>query len=240
MRPAPPFYVLRSADPSISAHVDKMAEEKPSTISFDFSNTTAIDSILSWLNPPASVTLVEGTGLKVVPGIGTDFWRKTYRDPSADRNSGHALLFSIPPGKEKCLATTEFSILGDHLQYDQAGVMVYVDNRHWVKAGIEIENGVPNMSCVVTDGESDWNYTLWSASRDVQIRVTVELFPGVCECKVEYRDEQGGWSLLREAPIGIPSGGEGEGVRVGIMCCSPKKESEDKGMEAVFKSLTIE
>ena len=52
-----------------------------------------------------------------------------------------------------------------HIQYDHAGVMVYSDDCNWLKAGIQFENDKPNTSCVVTDGESDWNYMEWPTAK---------------------------------------------------------------------------
>ena len=78
-----------------------------------------------------------------------------------------------------------------HIQYDQAGVMVYSDDCNWLKAGIEFENDKPNMSCVV-DGESDWNYMEWSTAKDVRVRVNGPLYKTICDCMVEYYDEEHG------------------------------------------------
>ncbi len=117
------------------------------------------------------------------------------------------------------------------------GLMVYLDEKHWLKAGLEIENGKPNMSCVVTNGESDWNYIPWPA-KEARLRVTVTQYPRICDCQVEYESDDGGeWFLLRDACISLT--GEEE-VRVGLLCAAPKKETENDGMEAFFKYLTIQ
>ena len=42
-------------------------------------------------------------------------------------------------------------------QFDQAGLIVYVDEDHWLKAGIEVVDGIPRLSCVVTNNYSDWS-----------------------------------------------------------------------------------
>ena len=76
-----------------------------------------------------------------------------------------------------------------HIQYDQAGVM---DDCNWLKAGIEFENDKPNMTCVVTDGESDWNYMEWSTAKDVRVRVNGTLYETICDCMVEYYNEERG------------------------------------------------
>jgi regulation of enolase protein 1 (concanavalin A-like superfamily) len=63
--------------------------------------------------------------------------------------------------------------------------MVRVDDRCWVKAGIEFTDGVPRLSCVVTnDGYSDWSTQAWQPGNGVadaisiRIRVSKLLLPG--------------------------------------------------------------
>ena len=208
-------------------------------LSFDFSSTDSLDSILYWKNPPASCTLENGAGMKIIPKRQTDFWRKSFRTPPVDSATGHALLYGVPEGVQRCIAQTTFTLKGSN-QYDQAGIMVYIDDQHWLKAGIEVEGGVANMSCVITNGESDWNYKVWPTMQDIHIRVEIKWYSGLCECIVEHMEEGGGdtgnWCFLREAPIGLPGD---ERVKVGIMCCAPK-ESNGEGTEAIFKSLTIQ
>lgn len=224
-----------------------MAEEKPPkkarkevgekfSVNFDFCTASTLDPSLSWLNPPLSATFEGEAGLKVVPKPGSDFWCKTFRDPPANRASGHALLYTVPSTTEKCVLQSEFS-MKDYARYDQAGIMVYVDDKHWLKAGIEMENDVANMSAVVTNMESDWNLFVWP-TKAAQVQVTVKRYRGLCECEVACVDESGAWYVYRDAYINLTDD-EAE-VRVGVMCAAPKKENDDDGMEAFFKSMSIE
>ena len=97
------------------------------------------------------------------------------------------------------------------------------------------------MSCVVTNDVSDWSYFTWSTSKQVTIRCTCNFYrssaPNVCECLVEYKDRDGEWVFLREAPL-ILSGGGGEQVSVGLMCCAPKKEGKE-GMSVLFENFKL-
>ena len=227
---------------------EERAEEQPTKkrrktennlfLSFDFSSTDTLDSSLYWKNPPASYTLENGIGVRIIPKRLTDFWCKSFHKPPANRTTGHALLYSVPEGVQRCIAQTTFTLKGN-TQYDQAGIMVYIDDRHWLKAGIEVEGGAANMSCVSTNGESDWNYRVWPTVQDIQIRVEIKWYSGFCECMVEHMEDTGNWCFLREAPIGFPGGQDSEQVKVGIMCCAPK-ECNGEEMEATFKSLTIQ
>ncbi len=139
---------------------------------------------LYWLNPPRLCSVEVGKGLKITPTPGSDYWRKTYQHPPASCATGNGLVAKIPAHVKKwsvsivlCMSMVD--------QYDQAGLMVYVDDLHWLKAGIEYECGAPNMSCVVTNGESDWNYFPWSSAENVALRAELVLCGSVLACKVK-------------------------------------------------------
>ena len=96
------------------------------------------------------------TELVVVPTPQRDYWSNTFYDPLLVKNDAQTLLATVPSNVEATL-TTAFT-LKPVAQFDQAGIMVLVDESTWVKAGIEYTDGVPRLSCVVTnDGFSDWS-----------------------------------------------------------------------------------
>ncbi len=159
----------------------------------DSSVVTGPATGLYWLNSPRLFSVETGKGLKITPTPGCDFWRKTYTSPPAERATGNALLTKAPADVKRCRVSTVFSLsLVD--QFDQAGLMVYVDNRHWLKAGIEYEDGAANMSCVVTNGESDWNYFSWPTAADVSIRMELERYDSVLACTVSVWAWLWAWS----------------------------------------------
>ena len=48
--------------------------------------------------------------------------------------------------------------------FDQAGLMLYLDEKHWLKCGVELTDGDRFLSVVVTNGRSDWSFANPSAS----------------------------------------------------------------------------
>ncbi|MGO4611983.1 DUF1349 domain-containing protein, partial [Variovorax sp. 2RAF20] len=45
--------------------------------------------------------------------------------------------------------------------YDQAGIFLQDDEHHWVKAGIEFNDDLSSIGCVVTRKTSDWSTGLF-------------------------------------------------------------------------------
>jgi len=102
-----------------------------------------------WLNEPASWS-AEG-GLSLTAGPGTDFWRTTHY--GFDRDTGHVL--GVPLAGDFTLVA---SFTADYAaQYDQAGVALRVDDRNWVKAGVELVDDEFQVGAVITRDFSDWS-----------------------------------------------------------------------------------
>ena len=174
-----------------------------------------------WLNPP-KVWRAEANGdLVMTTERGTDFWRETHY--GFTRDSGHFLGF--PAGDA---FTAQLRIRGRYDKlYDQAGIMVRVDERRWVKAGIELSDGRAMLSSVLTDGRSDWATGPYeSEASDFWMRATVA--KGVLRLQVSADGKH--WPLVRLAPFPVASG-----YRVGPMACTPERE----GLEVRFSDLRI-
>jgi len=141
------------------------------------------DSRLQWSNgAPEHVILNDGHAMEIIPTAGLDYWSKTFYDPVLVKHDAQTLLTPVPASAEVTL-TSAFT-LKPRAQFDQAGIMVLVDERTWVKAGIEYTDGSPRLSCVVTnDGFSDWSTQKWDAwntteqSTSIRVRVS-KLLPG--------------------------------------------------------------
>jgi len=121
---------------------------------------------MRWLNEPADWRL-DGDTLHVTAGARTDFWRRTHY--GFIRHSGH-VYGELVPGD----VTVRAHVAGAYAaQYDQAGVMAVVDEHTWLKAGIELYEGRPRLSTVVTHEYSSWAFSnLPAATSGVWLRLT--------------------------------------------------------------------
>jgi len=162
----------------------------------------------TWLNPPVR-TWQEGSDLLVEAREASDFWRVTSYGFVHD--GGHALLRQFPD--DGALEVT-FTLDYDR-QFDQAGLFVRADEEHWVKAGVEVSDGVPQLGAVVTDERSDWSVApvpQWRG-RDVTVRAS----RAGDALTVRARVDAGPWQLVRVAPL--PPGN----LLAGPFCCAPTR-----------------
>lgn len=104
-----------------------------------------------WTTEPVKTQHTED-GLRVEAAQGSDFWQKTLY--GFQRASGHALLAPLPT--DSAMEVT-FELRGFDALYDQAGLMLWGSPTQWIKAGVELNDGVPSLGAVVTDGHSDWS-----------------------------------------------------------------------------------
>ncbi|MGO1270273.1 MAG: DUF1349 domain-containing protein, partial [Pseudomonas helleri] len=90
-----------------------------------------------WLNEPEQWS-VQNDQLRVLTRPASDFWQKTHYGFA--RDSGH--LFGLKVAGD---FTAQIHVRGDYRNlYDQAGMMVRIDDQAWLKTGIEVSDGDPD------------------------------------------------------------------------------------------------
>ena len=173
----------------------------------------------SWLNQPTKWTLEDGT-LRVISDDKTDFWRKT--SYGFIRDSGH--FFGVATDGD---FTAQVHVTGHYAAlYDQAGLMVRIDEEHWIKCGVEFSDGQLWLSTVLTAGKSDWAVSVAPAMPNgFWLRVTAS--QGVI--RVQYSVDGKLWPLLRLAPFPVAAR-----YLVGPMCCTPERG----GLEVAFSEFS--
>ncbi|UXS26735.1 DUF1349 domain-containing protein [Agrobacterium tumefaciens] len=173
-----------------------------------------------WHNEPQQWSL-NNQVLHVTTDKGSDFWRETYY--GFTRDSGH--FFGMEWQGD---FTASLRIHGRYEElYDQAGIMVRIDESHWIKAGIELSDGVACIGNVLTLGRSDWSTTAYAGdASDLYLRVTVA--DGVL--RVQTSADGIRWPLLKLCPFP-----KSPFYQVGPMCCTPERE----GLEVRFSEFRV-
>jgi hypothetical protein len=177
---------------------------------------------MSWHSEPPQWS-AEGKTIKVRTGKNTDFWRRTFY--GFVRDDGH--FYSQTASDD---FSAEVSVSGKYeFLYDQAGLMLRVDGRNWLKAGVEFTDGAMHFCVVITrEDYSDWSLVRLGdlARENFQIRLTRHAEA----LRVQYREAGKPWQLARLGYLPMPND-----VHVGIMCCTPERE----GFEVEFKDFNV-
>jgi uncharacterized protein len=174
----------------------------------------------SWLNEPKNWHR-EGDSLVCSADPKTDFWRKTESGTISD--NGHFFRRRVR-GDFTCSAR----ILGDYREiFDQAGLMVRLDSTQWVKCGVELFEGRPNVSVVFTRDFSDWStFKLPDPTGPIWIKLTRK----GSTLNVFYALDDKQFSLCRSGFIANT-----DELEVGRMCAAPV----GSGFRAQFEQFSI-
>lgn len=159
--------------------------------------------------------------LSVTTAPGSDFWRVTHY--GFIRDNGH-FFYQTMRGD----FVAEVKVIGRYASlYDQAGLMLRVDERTWLKCGLEYVDGVHNLSAVVTRDFSDWSVLpLSDPPASFRIRVERRDVTVKIECGVEDSD----YEMLRLAYLS-----DAPEMQVGVMGASP----EGPGFEVEFEEISL-
>jgi regulation of enolase protein 1 (concanavalin A-like superfamily) len=179
-------------------------------------------SHMEWMNAPAEVNFGAAGAITARSRPRTDFWRKTFYGYITD--NGH--LFSL-----KVFGDFQFQarVNGQYATlYDQAGLMVRLDEKRWMKCGSEFVDGKRWASVVFTHDFSDWS-TMEDLSQDAPVYWRVARKKDSIEAQVS-RDGSS-WQTIRQGYF--PPLVE---VQVGIMCAAP----EGAGFSATFDELRLD
>lgn len=180
-----------------------------------------VENDFRWLNPPA-----EWSGgpdrLELRTDAGTDFWRETFY--GFVRDTGHAFVRPVAGD-----FTASATVLGAYeTLYDQAGLFLRADEKHWIKAGIEFTDNLMHFSVVATNGVSDWSVIPLPNARPTD-PVFVRLSRHGGSVRVQFRLTDRPWQMARLAPFPETV------AQVGIMACSPERA----GFHATFQDISV-
>ncbi len=173
-----------------------------------------------WINPPREWAADDGLSLLCDPG--TDLWRQTHYGYTYD--SAHQ-FGRIVAGDLRLTAT----FTGEYAeQYDQAGVVLRIDEHTWIKAGVELVDGSLQFSTVVTRQASDWSVLPLGRAAG---SVTVEAERVGDAVTVRYGLDGGRPRTMARLAYFPP----GQAVLAGVMAAAPA----GKGFPARFTELRV-
>ncbi|HCF26685.1 MAG TPA: DUF1349 domain-containing protein [Cyanobacteria bacterium UBA11049] len=175
---------------------------------------------MEWYNEPP-VWEIQDETITVTSGAKTDFWRQTHY--GFIRDNGH---FFYQPVQGDFIA--EVKVSGEYQDlYDQAGIMVRLDEFNWMKCGIEFVEGVQQVSAVVTRDYSDWSIIPMPQNpTSLWLRVIRRDTAIVVQYSLDGRQH----TMLRMAYLTSV-----KSVNVGVMCASP----EGNGFAMKFEEFKI-
>ncbi len=175
---------------------------------------------MKWYNEPEQWSYSNGKlTMQVTPR--TDYWRITHYGFTVDDGP----FFHSERGGEFEVVV---KITGDYrTRFDQMGLMLRVDEKCWIKTGIEYVDGVYNFSTVITNDFSSWSVTpiagkpesLWIKA--VRRTDAVEIFYSLDGTNYQMSNVA---YLPKQKP-----------VLVGMMAASP----DGDGFKAIFEDFKI-
>ena len=111
-------------------------------------------NVATWLNKPGKFEITDQS-VKIITVPNTDYWQRSYYGFKND--NAHSLLLE----SEINFSLTVKTSFNYKKQFDQCGLIIYLNSDNWFKASIEFENKkLSRLGSVVTNlGYSDWATT---------------------------------------------------------------------------------
>lgn len=177
-----------------------------------------------WIREPRSYEVTEES-LTIITEPDTDMWQRTYHDFQADNAPAYVCKTSEPDFS--FVVKTKFD---SKYNFDQCGIVVYLDSDNWVKASIEYENEeFQRLGSVVTNhGYSDWASTdIDTSIKEMWYRLTRRKSDFCLECSTNGVN----FKQMRVFHM-FEAAGE---IEVGLYACSP----DNSTFKAEFTDIQI-
>jgi regulation of enolase protein 1 (concanavalin A-like superfamily) len=175
---------------------------------------------MKWFNEPENW---KGNARQLTMNVapGTDFWRITHY--GFIRDSGPFYYEEITGDFEAMV-----KVSGSYEElFHQAGLMIRIDEKNWIKTGIEYVDGVQNVSAVVTREVSDWSVV---PRNDSPASIWLKLLRKGDYVQIEYSFDSKDFKMLRLAyfPPSVKA-------QIGMVAAAPGK----KNFNVVFENFTL-
>jgi uncharacterized protein len=175
---------------------------------------------MEWLNEPENWNLKNGRLTMQVPAR-TDFWRITHYGFTVDDGP----FYYANRGGE---FEVTVKITGDYkARFDQMGLMLRIDEKNWIKTGIEYVDSVYNFSTVITNTHSSWSVIRLKESPE---SLWIKAVRRIDAIEIFY--SLNGKTFIMSNVVYLP---EFKTVMVGVMAASP----DGTGFKAIFEDFKI-
>eukprot|EP00980_Cylindrotheca_fusiformis_P010851 scaffold2462_cov127-Cylindrotheca_fusiformis.AAC.8 len=189
----------------------------------------------TWYNDPLHWAIVSEEGdLYVKVPSKSDYWENTYYPEGKGGYQADSAPFYHTTYSGNFVATVKFT--GRYINlYDQAGIMVRVDAKNWMKCGIEYTSGQHASTVITRDGYSDWSILAVRQQRPrrgdpVSIYFQVKRIGGAI---LTYYSFDG----IEFTKIRMGFLTDEASVQIGLVAAAPSPEGD--GFEVIFSNFEL-
>lgn len=175
---------------------------------------------LQWFNEPEKWE-IKNNSLQMFVTPQSDYWRISHYGFTVD---DAPFCYGVYGGEFE----VKVKITGDYKErFDQAGLMLRIDNENYIKTGIEFVDGKYNISSVVTHKTSDWSMISLDKSLSY---IWIKAVRRLDAVEIYYSFDDKNYQLMRNAYLQ-----DNTPVMVGLMGASP----DGKGFLAKFENFSV-
>jgi regulation of enolase protein 1 (concanavalin A-like superfamily) len=175
---------------------------------------------MQWFNEPEKWE-IKNNALIMNVTANSDYWRISHYGFTVD----DAPFYYANYGGE---FEAKVKLTGNYIaRFDQMGLMIRIDEKNYIKTGVEFVDGKFNVSTVVTHDKSDWSVT---TLEKVPPFIWIKAVRRLDAVEIFYSFDDKNYIMTRNAPLQ-----DNTPVMVGLMAASP----DGKGFEAKFENFTV-
>ncbi|WP_427873263.1 DUF1349 domain-containing protein [Flavobacterium sp. MMS24-S5] len=175
---------------------------------------------MQWFNEPEKWE-IKNNALIMSVTANSDYWRISHYGFTVD---DAPFYFGNYGGEFEA----KVKLTGNYIaRFDQMGLMIRIDEKNYIKTGVEFVDGRFNISTVVTHEKSDWSVT---TLEKVPPFIWIKAVRRLDAVEIFYSFDDKNYILTRNAPLQ-----DNTPVMVGLMAASP----DGKGFEANFENFTV-
>ena len=175
---------------------------------------------MQWYNEPQKWQIKDNAlVMQVTPK--SDYWRISHYGFTVD----DAPFYYTTYGGE---FEAKVKLTGDYkVRFDQMGLMIRIDQKNYIKTGVEFVDGKFNISTVVTNQKSDWSVSILEK---VPPFVWIKAIRRLDAIEIYYSLDDKNYVMTRNAPLA-----DNTPVMVGLMAACP----DGDGFAAKFEHFSV-